>query len=120
MSNIPKNSKRYWQQTEHGIKRIIVLEGEQPPEGYQRGLGPTNNAHMSELLSRLHKGRAVTPKQRELMRQAKLGVKKDLAHREAMSKAQKERSNQIHAIMREQNVRWSEACRILKELKGAK
>lgn len=58
-------------------------------------------------------------KQKQKMREAKLGVKKSDEHKTAMSAAHTARAKKLHAIQAEHGCSWQEACRIKRETEGA-
>ena len=112
-----KGMQRY-HKIENGVVHRIFATEDTVPEGYSIGMGPIKNAHMSKLISDVHAGKPKSVDHKHKMRLAKLGKPKSESQRKAMSEAHKKRSDEIHRIMAEHNVRWHVAIDILRANKN--
>lgn len=113
-----KKWTRWHRYDNDGVKHIKRFEVNEVPtplveEGYSEwkpGCGPLSDEHYKNVANavRAHTlGKPKSEEQKEKMRQAKLGVPKSDAHRQAMANAwvkrRQERYQQAYQVLRQQN-----------------
>jgi hypothetical protein len=110
-----KGTTRWYRIVDGEVERCHRRPDEILDSSWQRGLGPIDNAHCAAISSSTLKGIPKSPIQRERMRAAKLGITKSPEHRQAMSQAHINRHKQIHRLMSEHGIKWSDACQLYKQ-----
>lgn len=118
-----RGSTRWHCFDERGVKTICSFPpGETAPAPWIRGLGPHTPEQLLLAQARAKRTFCNVPKteqQKERMRQAKLGRVKTPEHRANMSRAHRERAQQIREIQNTHGVTYHVACKILREQKSA-
>jgi hypothetical protein len=123
---IKPGSHRWWRKWPDGTIQRISRRSDRPPPVarhgepvWSRGLGRFPTEEQKRALGDALRGVPKTEEHKQKLRDAKLGKPKTDTHRKNMSEAHKQRVAKLHKIMAEHSVKWSEACKILKESKNA-
>jgi hypothetical protein len=124
--SIRKGSRRWWRITEEGTIERRTVRPEQPDpiakhgeRVWSRGIGPVDSSADRSYWQSSLRGVPKTAQHREKMRLAKLGKPKTEQQKARMRATHRARTAQIHAIQRELNCEWHEACKVLKVRKNA-